>query len=95
MMQVENGDIVIISPDGVEVTDAEGEPLEREIEEVTWDEDAAERGGYPTFMMKEIHEQPDAVAETIADRLLGRRARSISSELEIPPERVAASCAAW
>ena len=44
-------------------------PVEREIEEVTWDEEAAEKGGYPTFMLKEIHEQPDAVAETIADRL--------------------------
>ena len=44
-------------------------PHERELEEVTWDEEAAERGGYPTFMMKEIHEQPDAVAETITDRL--------------------------
>ena len=39
------------------------------IEEVTWDEEAAEKGGYPTFMLKEIHEQPDAVAETITDRL--------------------------
>ena len=37
--------------------------------EVTWDEDAAEKGGYDTFMLKEIHEQPDAVAETITDRL--------------------------
>ena len=46
-----------------------GNPIERDVEEVTWDEDAAEKGGYPTFMMKEIHEQPDAVAETIADRL--------------------------
>ena len=36
---------------------------------MTWDEEAAEQGGYPTFMMKEIHEQPDAVAETITDRL--------------------------
>jgi glucosamine--fructose-6-phosphate aminotransferase (isomerizing) len=66
---VENGEIVTIHPDGVEITDAEGAPVEREEEEVTWDEDAAEKGGYPTFMMKEIHEQPDAVAETIADRL--------------------------
>ncbi len=69
VMQIENGDIVIITPDGVQVTDADGNPLAREVEEVTWDEEAAERGGYPTFMMKEIHEQPDAVAETIVDRL--------------------------
>ena len=67
--QVENGEIVTIHPGGVEITDAGGASVTRDAEEVTWDEDAAEKGGYPTFMMKEIHEQPDAVAETIADRL--------------------------
>ena len=51
------------------ITDAEGNVQQREPEEVTWDEDAAEKGGYETFMLKEIHEQPDAVAETITDRL--------------------------
>ena len=69
VMLIENGDIVTIDPSGATVTDAEGEPIAREVEEVTWDEDAAEKGGFPTFMMKEIHEQADAVAETIADRL--------------------------
>ncbi len=69
VMRIENGEIVTLSANGVAVTDADGEPRRREIEEVTWNEDEAERGGYPTFMMKEIHEQPDAVAETIADRL--------------------------
>jgi glutamine---fructose-6-phosphate transaminase (isomerizing) len=68
---IENGEIVTIHPDGVDITDAVGARVERDEEEVTWDEDAAEKGGYPTFMMKEIHEQPDAVAETIADRLPG------------------------
>ncbi|MGZ5314874.1 MAG: glutamine--fructose-6-phosphate transaminase (isomerizing) [Solirubrobacterales bacterium] len=67
--QVENGEIVTIHPGGVEITDAGGASVTRETEQVTWDQDAAEKGGYPTFMMKEIHEQPDAVAETIADRL--------------------------
>jgi glucosamine--fructose-6-phosphate aminotransferase (isomerizing) len=53
----------------VTITDAAGSPRERSTEEITWDEAEAERGGYDTFMMKEIHEQPDAVAETITDRL--------------------------
>ena len=88
VMQVENGDIVMITPDGVTVTDADGVPLEREIEEVTWDEEAAERGGYPTFMMKEIHEQPAAVAETITDRLPGVDGVELP-ELELSPERLA------
>ncbi len=69
VMMVENGEIVILEPGGVKITDADGNPIERDVEEVTWDEEAAEKGGYPTFMMKEIHDQPDAVAETIADRL--------------------------
>jgi len=69
VMGIENDEIVTISPGGVEVTSAAGEPRSRELQQVTWDEEEAERGGYSTFMMKEIHEQPDAVAETITDRL--------------------------
>ena len=69
VMLIENGEIVTVDSEGVRITDAEGQPVERDVEEVTWDEEAAEKGGYPTFMMKEIHEQPDAVAETISDRL--------------------------
>jgi glucosamine--fructose-6-phosphate aminotransferase (isomerizing) len=66
---IENGEIVTLDSEGVAITDTGGRPVSREIEEVTWDEDAAEKSGFPTFMLKEIHEQPDAVAETIADRL--------------------------
>ena len=88
VMQIENGDIVILTPDGVEVTDADGAPLAREIEEVTWDEEAAERGGYPTFMMKEIHEQSDAVAETIVDRLPNVDTVDLS-EIEYSAEKAA------
>ena len=54
---------------GAEFRERRGQQVEREIEEITWDEEAAEKSGYPTFMLKEIHEQSDAVAETIADRL--------------------------
>ncbi len=67
---VENDEIVVIEPDGVTFTTAAGETVERPAEEVDWDEEAAEKGGYETFMLKEIHEQPDAVAETVADRLV-------------------------
>jgi glucosamine--fructose-6-phosphate aminotransferase (isomerizing) len=70
-MPIENGEIVEIEADGVRITDADGNPVARESEEVTWDAEAAEKGGYETFMLKEIHEQADAVAETIADRLPG------------------------
>src|SRR3954464_4121238 len=68
---VENGDIVEISSQGARFVDAGGEQIERDVDEVDWDDEAAEKSGYETFMLKEIHEQPDAVAETIADRLRG------------------------
>ena len=70
-MPIENGEIVEIEAGAVRVTDAAGNPVARETEKVTWDADAAEKAGYETFMLKEIHEQADAVAETIADRLPG------------------------
>ncbi len=65
---LENGEIVVLRPDGVTITTADGEPVERAVETVDWDEETAEKGGFETFMLKEIHEQADAVAETIADR---------------------------
>ena len=69
VQMVENGEIVAITPEGTRFLDADGGAVEREVEEVDWDDEAAEKGGYETFMLKEIHEQPDAVAETVADRL--------------------------
>ena len=66
---VENGEIVEIGPQGARFIDADGGAIDREVNEVDWDEEAAEKGGYETFMLKEIHEQADAVAETVTDRL--------------------------
>jgi len=66
---VENGEIVVLRPDAVQVLTLDGDPVERPVEQIDWDEDTAEKGGYETFMLKEIHEQADAVAETIADRV--------------------------
>ncbi len=68
---IENDEIVTIDASGVQITDSDGNPVEREAKQVEWDEEAAEKGGYETFMLKEIHEQADAVAETISDRLPG------------------------
>src|SRR5918995_3553193 len=66
---VHDGEIVAISPEGSRFISPDGSALEREIDEVDWDDDQAEKGGYDTFMLKEIHEQADAVAETLAGRL--------------------------
>jgi glucosamine--fructose-6-phosphate aminotransferase (isomerizing) len=69
VQQLEDGEIVELSRDGARIFSAAGEPVEHPVERIDWDEDMAEKGGFETFMLKEIHEQPEAVAETIADRL--------------------------
>ncbi|MDX6532621.1 MAG: hypothetical protein QOF68_365 [Gaiellales bacterium] len=62
-------EIVVARPDGATFMNGDGSEIERPVETVDWDDDAAEKQGYETFMLKEIHEQPDAIAETIGERL--------------------------
>jgi glucosamine--fructose-6-phosphate aminotransferase (isomerizing) len=66
---IEDGEIVAVTAEGAVFTTADGEVVERRVDEVDWDDEAAEKGGYETFMLKEIYEQPDAVEETIGDRI--------------------------
>ena len=65
---VENGEIVVLTPEDVLITTAAGEPVEREVASVDWDAEAAEKGGYETFMLKEIFEQADSIADAISGR---------------------------
>ncbi len=65
---IDDGEIVEITPSGARFFTAEGEIEHKEVEPVDWDDEGAEKGGYETFMLKEIYEQPDAVSETIGDR---------------------------
>src|SRR3954449_8229132 len=67
---IENGELVVIGPGSAHVLLPDGTEVERPIERIDWDDATAEKGGYETFMLKEIHEQADAVAETIADRTI-------------------------
>ena len=64
----DNGDIVAVTPAGVTFTRPDGTVVEREPLTLDWDMETAEKGGYETFMLKEIYEQPEAVRETIGDR---------------------------
>ncbi len=66
---VMDDEIVVARPNGATFLNGAGTVIERVIEVVDWDDDAAEKQGYETFMLKEIHEQPDAIAETIGERL--------------------------
>ena len=67
---LEDGDVVALRAGGAEYTDVAGAPVVREAIEIPWDDDAAEKGGFETFMLKEIHEQPAALRDTLAARLL-------------------------
>jgi glucosamine--fructose-6-phosphate aminotransferase (isomerizing) len=64
-----DGEIIAVRPEGAVFSLADGSPVEHEPIELDWDEEGAEKGGFETFMLKEIYEQPEAVAETIGDRV--------------------------
>jgi glutamine---fructose-6-phosphate transaminase (isomerizing) len=66
---IDDGEIVSISPEGARFIHVESGDIARETVEVDWDDEAAEKSGYETFMLKEIYEQPDAVKETLGDRV--------------------------
>ncbi|MCW3005477.1 MAG: glucosamine/fructose-6-phosphate aminotransferase, isomerizing [Solirubrobacterales bacterium] len=65
---IENDELVILRPDGVQLIRPDGTLIEREVTHVDWDEETAEKGGYESFMLKEMYEQADALADTIFDR---------------------------
>ena len=65
---VESGDLIVVEAGGVEIS-SRGTHVVRDVETVDFSEDAAEKGGFETFMLKEIHEQPEAIRNTIADRI--------------------------
>jgi glucosamine--fructose-6-phosphate aminotransferase (isomerizing) len=69
---LEEGDVADVRPSGVEVTDVHGVRRERSVTTIDWTPEAAEKGGYEHFMLKEIHEQPDSLRQAIAGRVTSR-----------------------
>jgi glucosamine--fructose-6-phosphate aminotransferase (isomerizing) len=78
---LEEGDVADLQPDRVTVTDVAGNPMERVVDTIEWTVEAAEKGGYEHFMLKEIHEQPEALRQSLTGRLL-RAGRIQVPELE-------------
>jgi len=72
---LEDGDLIFITPEGFRVTDLEGREVSREVKRVEWSPTMAEKGGYKHFMLKEIHEQPEAVINTLRGRILEEEGR--------------------
>jgi glucosamine--fructose-6-phosphate aminotransferase (isomerizing) len=81
-----DGDMAILSPDGVTLTDFHGEPVKRQVTRVLWDPIQAEKGGYKHFMLKEIFEQPRSVRDTTLGRVSLESGAVYLSEMQISDE---------
>ncbi|WP_334099029.1 glutamine--fructose-6-phosphate transaminase (isomerizing) [Parolsenella catena] len=77
VVMLEDGQYARLTPAGIAYTDEDGAPIEPDVTHIDWDIDMAEKGGYPDFMLKEIHEQPRVVRDTLVGRL------SPSGEIDI------------
>jgi glucosamine--fructose-6-phosphate aminotransferase (isomerizing) len=78
-----DGDLAVVTPDGVHLSDFEGRPVRRQIQHVTWDPIMAEKGGFKHFMLKEIYEQPRAVRDTTLGRVSQDTGHIFLDEIEI------------
>src|SRR5450631_3096689 len=78
-----DGDLAVVTPDGVSLSDFEGRPVRREIQHVTWDPIMAEKGGFKHFMLKEIYEQPRAVRDTALGRVSQETGHIFLDQMEI------------
>ncbi len=81
-----DGDLAVLTPDGVQLSDFEGRPIKRAVSHVLWDPILAEKGGYKHFMLKEIFEQPRAVRDTIVGRLSQESGKIYLGEMDITEE---------
>jgi glucosamine--fructose-6-phosphate aminotransferase (isomerizing) len=85
---MENGDLARLIPAGVEIWDRAGKPVERTVHRLNWDPVQAEKGGYKHFMLKEIHEQPQAVQETFGGRVDFERAEILLDTIKMTKEEI-------
>jgi len=81
-----DGEMAVITPDSVAVKDLEGNPIDKKVFRVTWDAEAAEKGGFEHFMLKEIYEQPKAVRDTLRSRVSKDSDTVTFNELQWTPE---------
>lgn len=83
---MDDGEIAVVTSEGIDVFDSELVPVEKTRRTVDWDVSAAEKGGYPHFMLKEIMEQPDAIRRTISPRI--RAGRVVLDDVKLTQEYV-------
>ncbi|HEY6322811.1 MAG TPA: glutamine--fructose-6-phosphate transaminase (isomerizing) [Thermoanaerobaculia bacterium] len=81
---LENGDLASLRPSGVRIWDRAGRPVERPVQHLNWDPVQAEKGGYKHFMLKEIHEQTQAVQDTMGARVDFEHGRILLDTVKLP-----------
>ena len=84
MFFLNDGDVAILTPEGVKLTDFDGKTVRRPVSRILWDPVMAEKGGFKHFMLKEIYEQPRAVKDTMVGRVGMETGRVFLDEIDIP-----------
>ncbi len=87
MFFLADGDMAVLTADGVRLSDFEGKPVNRQVSHILWDPIMAEKGGYKHFMLKEIYEQPRAVRDTTLGRVGQETGRIFLDEMDISPKQ--------
>ncbi|MDP2858882.1 MAG: glutamine--fructose-6-phosphate transaminase (isomerizing) [Bacillota bacterium] len=86
---LEDGEMAVLRSGGVDVMTTTGRPVSKNVFNVTWDPVQAERGGYPHFMLTEIHEQPRAIRDTLRGRISEDRTRVVLDEVHLTRDELA------
>jgi glucosamine--fructose-6-phosphate aminotransferase (isomerizing) len=87
MFFLADGDMAVLTPEGVQLSDFKGNVIKRQVQHVLWDPIMAEKGGYKHFMLKEIFEQPRAVKDTTLGRVGQETGRIFLDEMDITPQQ--------
>jgi glucosamine--fructose-6-phosphate aminotransferase (isomerizing) len=85
---MDDGDVALLTRNGIELSNVSGKPREPQVRTVTWDPIQAEKGGYKHFMLKEIYEQPQTVRDTLMGRFSREEAEVFLEEVHLSPEHV-------
>ena len=92
---LDEGDVAVVTQDDVHIMDSQGNVVSRELSEITWDTSAAEKSGYPHFMLKEIHEQPQTILDTMRGRYSYETGEADLPDIGLTPARFAAVERIW
>ena len=92
---LEDGELVVLASRGLMVKDSDGKPVTRAPIRIAWDATAAEKGGYPHFMLKEIHEQPQAIRETLRGRYRYEQGEADLPDIGLTPAQFAEAHRLW